>query len=161
MLAHSVTNSVCLKNCSYPAAVPKNTHKSLFEKKWTLTANKIKKKKFKLANAFFKILQYSVFNFFKFFLARVLTCRLLHPSKIPSSIALIPFPLKSRSCRFFRPRNSLVENMGFSVSPKRLSANRSSRRVDCSPWSSLSVSLLKELPEKSTVLSGKADLENI
>lgn len=104
----------------------------------------------------------TVFNFLSHsFLTILLTCRLLHPSKIPSSIALIPFPLKSRSCKFFSPRNSLVENMGFNVSRNRLSANRSSRRVDCSPWSSLSVSLLKELPEKSTVLSGKADLENI
>lgn len=89
------------------------------------------------------------------------TCRFPHPSNNPSSIALIPLPLKSMICKWVSPRNSVVENMGFRVSPSKLSANRNSTKVDLRLCSNLSVNLLKEFPERSMLRSGSSEEENI
>lgn len=79
---------------------------------------------------------------------------------MPSSIALISFPLKSNTCKCRKLCNSLVENIGFKVSPNKLSASRSSINVSCKPVNSFSVILRKELPVKSTFLNGSPDERN-
>lgn len=89
------------------------------------------------------------------------TFKFSHPSSNPSSIALIPLPLRSISCRCVRPLNSVVENIGFSVSPSRLSASLNSTREDLRLCSILSVRRLKELPERSILRRGSSVDENI
>lgn len=86
------------------------------------------------------------------------TCKLSHPLSKPSSIPFIWLPLRSRICSCVNPWNSLLENIGFKLSPNKLSASLSSCRVFCNPASSLSVSRLRELPEKSIDLNGNAGM---
>lgn len=57
------------------------------------------------------------------------TCKLAHPLSIPSSIPLILFPDKSKIRKLTSDRNSGVENIGLSESPKTLSLNRNSSRI--------------------------------
>lgn len=60
-----------------------------------------------------------------------LTSSLVHPFKIPSSIALILLPERSNSLRLVSAWNSMVEKIGLSESPNKLSVNRSSINVSC------------------------------
>jgi hypothetical protein len=60
-----------------------------------------------------------------------LTSSLVHPFKIPSSIALILLPDRSSRRRLLSAWNSMVEKIGFNESPNKLSVNRSSINVSC------------------------------
>lgn len=60
-----------------------------------------------------------------------LTSSFWHPFKIPSSIAFILLPDKSSRRKLPIAWNSIVEKIGFSESPNKLSVNRSSVNVSC------------------------------
>lgn len=76
---------------------------------------------------------------------------------MPSSMDLIPFELKSKRCRCLSPLNSLVEKIGFKVSPNKLWLSLNSVRVLCKVCSILSVNLRSELWDKSKLRRGKLE----
>lgn len=89
------------------------------------------------------------------------TFKTSHPIKRPSSNPRILFPLKSSSSKAGRLWNSAVENIGFRLSPKRLSARTNLVIFPRIPASSRSGSLRRLLCEKSSSFSGRPYDEKI
>lgn len=89
---------------------------------------------------------------------QILTFRLSHPFKMPSSNALIWLPLRSSILNCAKPWNSIEENTGFNASPNKLSANLNSSKVFFNPENIFSVSLLNRLLEKSIFFNSKPEI---
>lgn len=83
------------------------------------------------------------------------------PFSIPSSMALILLPARFSILRLFSVWNSAVENIGFKVSPSRLSDKYSSISSSWMPAKTLSESRRIAFSEKSSFLIGKLRLANV
>lgn len=70
---------------------------------------------------------------------------------MPSSNEEIMFSLRSNRISFDNPWNSVVENIGFKVSPNRLPANLKSSTEFCMMLNAFSDSLLMEFCDKSNL----------
>lgn len=83
------------------------------------------------------------------------TSKFTHPFNMPSSNEDIMFSLRSNRISLDNPWNSVVENIGFKVSPNRLPANLKSSTEFCMVINDFSDSLLIEFCDKSSLTNKK------
>lgn len=86
------------------------------------------------------------------------TSKFIQPFSMPSSNVDILFSLRSSRMSFDNPWNSVVENIGFSVSPNRLPANLRSSTEFCTLLNDFSDSLRMEFCDKSSFTENTTEI---